>query len=35
MNGKGVYTNSSGKYTGQWVDHKKEGYGVYEWLVTQ
>ena len=32
MDGEGVFTWPDGrKYTGQYRDDKKEGYGVFEW----
>ena len=36
MNGKGVFNFSNGrKYTGEYVDDRKEGYGVLEWYFTK
>jgi MORN repeat. len=32
MHGKGVFLFKDGrKYTGEYVEDKKEGYGVFEW----
>lgn len=33
MHGKGVYTWKDGRvYTGDYIDDKKHGYGVYKWV---